>query len=179
MSLQRAIETTGLIDSSSVQRRPGAHYDDAVIHATKRLIDNWITTISLWFISFVLVMLRLITDTPFLSISLLLFPMWAGSLYGIISLILITMKLCTVSRLLTEEEMESLEYHGEDFKLHDCVMYDSMLLLRLYIFIAGLSCLSLVLICTTQVSPIDDFSYEIVMNQCTGACISVDRGRDH
>lgn len=154
MPTQRPNEATPLIFSPSMRGKDDRH-DDAVLYATKRLIDSWIFTISLWFVSYLLVMLRLISDNVFAPSQFLIFiPMWLGNFYGVISLILIIKKLFTVSRLITDEEMNHIQIHDDVSKLYDCIAYDSMPLLRRFVFYAIVSGLSLVLTFISQVCSI-------------------------
>lgn len=127
------------------------HNYDAVMLAAKQLIDTWTCTVLLWLLSFILIMTNFISKgAPAISQSILYVPMWVGSFCGIISLILVTKKLCSVSRLVTEEQVEFLEEHVQNSFL-DYIEYESLPLLRYFIFYVSVSGLGMVLVFISQV----------------------------
>jgi hypothetical protein len=150
--------------------------DDAVMFATKQLVDCWTITICLWLASFILTMINFISNGYiFQSISLLFLPMWIGSFYGIISLILLTKNLCSVSRLVTEEQLEYLEMQGQDSS-RDYIEYESLPLLRYFFFYTVVSGLALLLVCISQVLLTGHMYIVLYLIFALGTHVSLGRG---
>ena len=91
-------------------------WDDAVSLGIKVLCARWSLTIFLWMISYLLVMLQIISNGSFIPFTILVFiPMWIGSILAIASVILQLNSICSETHLVSPEHRLFLRLY-EDLK---------------------------------------------------------------
>jgi hypothetical protein len=126
--------------------------DDAVTIGVRSLAFHLIVTAVCWLISFLLILIhwiwRLIPWT-----TLFFLPMWIGSAYGFVWVILIIKRVCFSSRLITRQQREHMMHEREQTNGMKLIDYDSLLLLRYFLFAGGVICFSLLFIFVSQVRP--------------------------
>jgi hypothetical protein len=127
--------------------------DDAVTLGIRAFSRHLLVTFSCWIMSFILLMIHhlwnLFPSLPWTTFAFLI--MSVGSIYGIASIILLLKSICFKSKLITRQEREYLLYEEPEFldgqRLID---YDSLLLLRYFIFYGGVFCVALIVILISQ-----------------------------
>lgn len=126
-------------------------YDDAVTLGIKSLVKHLLISFILWIISLIFIMIHWIWPLvmPWTIYSFI--PMWIGSIYGFISIILILKSICFSSKLITRQEREYLLSEHEEVNGNRLIDYDSLLLLRYFSFYGVVLCLSILLIFISQV----------------------------
>jgi len=124
--------------------------DDAVSISLKHLSLNIIIVIGLWLISYTLIIIQIIDNHFIKFISYLFIPMIIGTIYGILSIILITKKLFNSLTLQTEERREYLEQHNNN-DTNNMIDYHSLPLLRRLLFCNLLLFLFLISVLITQI----------------------------
>lgn len=116
-----------LVQSTLAVNADVLQWDDAVTLGIRVLCSRWALTICLWMISYVLVMVEVMCGGVLTIIIFL--PMWIGSVFAIISVIVVLSSTCSNTRLVSLEQRLFLRSRG-DINDTDYIDYDSLPLLR-------------------------------------------------
>ena len=136
---------------SSRHSDPTFEIDDAVTLGIKVLCARWSLTIFLWMISYLLVMLQVISNGTLVSSTALLFlPMWTGSVLAIMAVVLVISGTCSNTRLISPEQRLFLRTRG-NVDESQYIDYDSLPLLRRLFFVGAVSALFALMAITTQI----------------------------
>lgn len=128
--------------------------DDLITLETKKLYFILTITISLWLLSFILIVYVVLNDKQIVNIDVILFiPMWLGTAIGIIKVVTMTRSICSNPTLVPRERnarlfMMAIDNESEDTKFID---YDSLPLMRRLFCSSFLLLISFFLIIITQV----------------------------
>ena len=110
--------------------------DDAVSVALKKFTKRISWMISLWLMSYVIVMLQVIDKGHFVRWTVVLFiPMWSGSLIGILAVLSVLMLFCFgEKKIVTRDEFHALKSTTSKPISDSYVNFDSLPLLRRLLF---------------------------------------------
>jgi len=110
--------------------------DDAVSVALKKFMRRISWMISLWLMSYVIVMLQVIDKGHFIRWTVVLFiPMWSGSFVGFLAVLSVFMLFCFGDmKLITKDEFHALKSSSVKPVPDSYLHYDSIPLLRRLLF---------------------------------------------
>lgn len=150
--------------------------DDAVTIALKQFCFHVMGVALLWLLAFLLVMIQIITEDHFTKYNIFYFiPMWLGSIYGIISGILVTKNIASASSNLVSRDQRPFLHLQRSNLGSNYIDYESLPLLRMILFWVFLSILSLILIAISQVS----ITYNhAIFNESRGLLLGTDLSLD-
>lgn len=133
----------------------GSHRDDdSVSLGLKRVSTIFTTTVSFWLISYILIMVQLWDGGHFIRYTVAFFiPMWVGSIFGFVSVILTMVKICDQGvQLVSRERMLFMRAEGRNIPGDDqYIDFESLPLMRtLFLWTSVLSA-SIVVCFITQI----------------------------
>ena len=131
---------------------PNVVWDDAVTLGIKVLCARWCVCIFLWTISYLLIMCQVISGDSFVSWTALLFiPMWMGSLFVVIAVILVLSSTCSNMRFISLEQRMYNFARNNVLDTTESIDYESLPLLRRLFFWGVTSALFAILIIVAQI----------------------------
>ena len=136
--------------------------DDVVSLGIKQLCVCFSCMMGLWLVSFVLIMLEILQHKAFTKERITLFiPMWAGSIIGILSIVVISVRVCRNATLISKERRLYMRQQGtETSSLF--IDYDSLPLMR-RLFCWNISlCITFLLLLIAQVLFSLWFIYDLI-----------------
>ena len=153
MKGEKVLASTSLrYDSVNIQlQERSTKLDDAVSIGVRRLGVTLIVSVSLWLLSYIMVMLQVIEKGHFLPFTSFLFiPMWIGSVYGFVSITVILVDVCRNCGTLVSKERK-LFMQAQGVELEQYVDFESLPLMRRLFFWSSVLATFLVLSFTTQI----------------------------
>jgi len=136
--------------------------DDVVSLGIKQLCVSFSCMMSLWLVSFVFIMLDVMQNKAVAKEDLTLFiPMWVGSVIGILSIVVISVRVCRNATLISKERRLYMRQQGtETASLF--IDYDSLPLMR-RLFCWNISlCITFLLLLIAQVLFSLWFIYDLI-----------------
>jgi hypothetical protein len=142
----------GTINPSYDGIRSEANFDDdAVTVGLKSLGGGFIISVLMWTASYVLVMFQVVNDGHLIPLTSLLFiPMWAGSLYGIYTVVTAVRFMCKNGAVLVTNE-QRLFMRARGISSRSYMNFESLPLMRRLLFWSSLFAIFMILALTTQV----------------------------
>lgn len=142
------------------------HTDDAVCHGIAKLSMTVIYCVSFWMFAYLMIMVQSIIDRhlPFLFSFI---PMWIGTMYGLVSIVVILKNVFKNGFTLVTEERR-LFMESEGISTEEYINFYSLPLLRKLLFWCFIIFFSLVMILTSQIS-----FYEWLTNGMIGIWYSI------
>lgn len=149
---QRAASPSFTYESVNIRLLAGSTVlDDAVSIGVKRLGTTLIVSVSLWLLSYVVVMMQVIEKGHFVPFTSFLFiPMWTGSVYGFASVTVILIGVCKNGGTLISKERK-LFMQAQGVELEQYIDFESLPLMRRLFFWSSVLATFLMLSFTTQI----------------------------
>jgi hypothetical protein len=138
--------------------------DDSISLGVKRLSNVITICLGLWLFSYIIIMIQVIDNGRRIPFTLLMFlPMWIGSIFGLISAILILRQICSKGlNLVTKERRLFMKVQINPEPDDEVTDYESLPLMRYFFLWASVFAVFILLASSTQFLFFLWYSFDII-----------------